>query len=37
VRYEDNNAIFLVHVAPGKRVGLHVGRRIMRALKSKPL
>jgi hypothetical protein len=34
VRYEGNNAIFLVHVAPGQRVGLHVGRRIIRPLKA---
>jgi hypothetical protein len=37
VRYEGNNAIFLVHVQPGQRVGLHVGRRIMKPLKPKPL
>jgi hypothetical protein len=35
VRYEGNNAIFLVHVQPGQRVGLHVGRRLMIALKPK--
>jgi hypothetical protein len=37
VRYEGNNAIFLVHVQPGQRVGLHVGRRIMKPLTPKPL
>ncbi len=37
VRYEGNNAIFLVHVQPGQTVGLHVGRRIMKPLKTKPL
>jgi hypothetical protein len=36
VRYDGNNAIFLVHVRPGERVGLHVGRRIMKTLKPKP-
>jgi len=36
VRYEGNNAIFLVHVSPGRRVGLHVGRRIMRLIRPKP-
>jgi len=37
VRYEGNNAIFQFYVRPGERVGLHVGRRIMRPLKPKPL
>src|ERR1039458_3018027 len=37
VRYEGDNAIFLVHVQPGQRVGLHVGRRIMKPLKPKPI
>jgi len=37
VRYDDNNAIFQVYVDPGQRVGLHVGRRVVRPLKSKPI
>jgi len=37
VRYEGNNAIFLVHVQPGERVSLHVGRRIMKPLKPKSI
>jgi hypothetical protein len=37
VRYDGNNAIFFVHVRPGERVGLHVGRRIMKPLKPKSL
>jgi len=36
VRYEGNIAIFLVHVSPGRRVGLHVGRRLMRLIRPKP-
>jgi hypothetical protein len=37
VRYDGNNDIFFVYVQPGQRVSLHVGRRIMRPLKPKPL
>jgi hypothetical protein len=37
VRYEGNNAIFFVYVQPGQRVSLHVGRRVLRPLKPKPI